>query len=59
LNVILNTIALGNGENTITVGGSNTNAITVTVTDTASRCPTDYQAGDTRWQNYVYTITMQ
>ena len=45
-------------SNSIAVGGT-LNAITVTVTDTANRCPTDYQAGDTRWQNYVYTITMQ
>jgi prepilin-type N-terminal cleavage/methylation domain-containing protein len=36
------------------------NTITVTVTDATNRCPTDYQAGDTRWSGAgVYTITMQ
>ena len=44
--------------NSIVVNGSNTNAITVVVTDTAQRCPTDYQDGDDRWTDYVYTIAM-
>jgi prepilin-type N-terminal cleavage/methylation domain-containing protein len=38
------------------------NAIVVSVTDGASRCPTDYQAGDSRWSGTAqgtYTITMQ
>jgi prepilin-type N-terminal cleavage/methylation domain-containing protein len=46
-------------ENTAVIGGS-INAITVTVTDGANRCPADYQAGDSRWSGAgVYTITMQ
>jgi hypothetical protein len=45
--------------NSITISGSNTNSITVIVEDTASRCPTDYQAGDDRWASYTYTITME
>jgi type IV pilus assembly protein PilA len=45
--------------NTATITG-NINALVVTVTDTANRCPTDYQAGDSRWSGGgVYTITMQ
>ncbi|MBL0712528.1 MAG: prepilin-type N-terminal cleavage/methylation domain-containing protein [Desulfosarcina sp.] len=51
----------------ITMSNSNTgaisgsiNAIVVTITDTANRCPSDYQLGDTRWNGSgVYTITMQ
>jgi prepilin-type N-terminal cleavage/methylation domain-containing protein len=35
------------------------NNIVVEVTDDDERCPTAYQGGDTRWQNYVYTIRMQ
>mgnify|MGYP003572469790 CR=1 FL=1 len=46
-------------SNTGVIGGT-INAITVTVTDTTNRCPTDYQAGDSRWSGGgVYTITMQ
>ena len=46
-------------SNTGVIGGT-INAITVTVTDTTNRCPTDYQAGDSRWDGSgVYTITMQ
>lgn len=48
-------------SNTSTIGGA-LNAIVVTVTDGAARCPTDYQAGDARWSGTatgVYTITMQ
>ncbi len=45
--------------NTGTITGS-INNIVVTVTDGSNRCPTDYQAGDSRWSGAnVYTITMQ
>jgi prepilin-type N-terminal cleavage/methylation domain-containing protein len=51
-------ITLSPGNNA-TIGGT-LNNIVVTVTDGSGRCPTDYQAGDTRWDgSNVYTITMQ
>ncbi|MGD9330610.1 MAG: prepilin-type N-terminal cleavage/methylation domain-containing protein [Desulfobacterales bacterium] len=44
--------------NTGSIGGT-INNIVVTVTDGSGRCPTDYQAGDSRWAASAYTITMQ
>jgi len=46
-------------DNTGSITGT-LNNITVTITDGSSRCPTDYQSGDTRWNGSgVYQITMQ
>jgi len=45
-------------DNTGTIGGT-LNNISVAIVDGSSRCPTDYQAGDTRWNAGTYTITMQ
>ena len=45
--------------NTAVLSGSINNII-VTVTDTANRCPSEYQDGDSRWDgNGVYEITME
>ena len=50
-------ITLSEG-NTGTISGS-INSITVTVTDSSSRCPADYQAGSSRWSGGTYTVNMQ
>jgi prepilin-type N-terminal cleavage/methylation domain-containing protein len=42
LNIVLS------GTNTATVGGT-IDAMTITVTDTSGRCPTDYQASQPNW----------
>lgn len=51
-------VTLSNGNTVAGLAPAGDGTYGIAVTDTSTRCPADYQAGNAKWNAGVYTITL-